>query len=299
MASGFLDGVWLLRVNQFIKRVLAPSGGFKRIECRLRRSGETYCLACLAEYKDSCFSRVQQCANAKPKAASTVATEREDGCFVGTAERKYCVRGNAFTKRSPRPKEFITNSSTKRTYHQLEGSETRPSSAKGAPRKRSSRAALHPRAHFPNGYCDFEDDTVYLICQRIDGVNMSDLEDEAREAVVQAEPEEDRAKLKTLESKRLGGPSGIVIPPHRVLHITERDDWSCCEESEAKDGNRRSGICRRKGPSVALREERDDSLEVLGFLTSKVGKMQDAGEDSGAAGRTRCGQWVTGRSATK
>lgn len=37
----------------------------------------------------------------------------------------------------------------------------------------------------------------------------------------------------------------------------------------------------RKGPSIALGEEEDDSLELLEFLTSKEGKMQEAGEDLG------------------
>jgi hypothetical protein len=31
--------------------------------------------------------------------------------------------------------------------------------------------------------------------------------------------------LKTLTSNRLGGPSGIVIPPYRVLRRTETDHW--------------------------------------------------------------------------
>ncbi|KAK0744866.1 hypothetical protein B0T21DRAFT_344998 [Apiosordaria backusii] len=88
----------------------------------------------------------------------------------------------------------------------------------------------------------------------------------------------------------------------------ERNDGSACKESEAKDGEEDvfcHGDCsqynvvpvvdpetlrikaafefpfhKRKGPSVALGEERDDSLELLGFLTWKGGEMQEAGEDA-------------------
>lgn len=45
---------------------------------------------------------------------------------------------------------------------------------------------------------------------------MSDLA-EAQKAVVRQELEEHLRELQTLRSRRLGGPSGIVVPPHRVL----------------------------------------------------------------------------------
>ncbi|KAK0659156.1 kinase-like domain-containing protein [Cercophora samala] len=239
---------------------------------------------------------------------------REDGCFAVTAERKYYVRGHAFIKRSLRPKEFITNWKGKTHVPRL--------------RKElliNEAAALrfirqHTDIPVPDVYCDFEDDDAYyLISQNIDGVNMADLKDEEQKAVVRVELEQHLAKLKGIKSRRLGGPSGILIPPYRVLRVTERDDWSSCKKSEPKDGEEYvfcHGDCsqhnvivdpetlrikaiidweyagffpaafefpfyKRKGPSIALGEEKDDSLDLLEFLNSKAGEMQEAGEELG------------------
>lgn len=81
----------------------------------------------------------------------------------------------------------------------------------------------HTDIPVPDIYCGFEDDDAYyLISQNNDGVNMSDLKDETQKAAARVELEKHLAKLKGIKSKRLGGPSGIVIPPYRVLGITQR-----------------------------------------------------------------------------
>ncbi|KAK4652260.1 hypothetical protein QC762_609570 [Podospora pseudocomata] len=142
---------------------------------------------------------------------------REDGCFDVTPERKYYIRGNAFIKRSLRPKEVITNWKGKTHVPRL--------------RKEllmNEAAALrfirqHTDIPVPDIYCGFEDDDAYyLIFQNIDGVNMSDLKDETQKAAARMELEKHLAKLKGIKPKRLGGPSGIVIPPYHVLGITQR-----------------------------------------------------------------------------
>lgn len=51
---------------------------------------------------------------------------------------------------------------------------------------------------------------------------MSDLA-EAQKAVVRQELEEHLRELQTLRSRRLGGPSGNMVPPHRVLRRAETD----------------------------------------------------------------------------
>lgn len=74
-------------------------------------------------------------------------------------------------------------------------------------------------------YCDFQDDQAYyLITEYIEGVSMSDLSEDQK-ATVREELQKHLATLKTLKSNRLGGPPGLVIPPHRVLQRTETDDW--------------------------------------------------------------------------
>lgn len=34
------------------------------------------------------------------------------------------------------------------------------------------------------------------------------------------------ATLRSLRSDALGAPSGLVVPPYRVIYVSEKDDWS-------------------------------------------------------------------------
>lgn len=71
----------------------------------------------------------------------------------------------------------------------------------------------HTDVPVPSGRCHFEDDgAYYLITDYVEGVGMSDLEQEQKTTVRQ-ELDVHVAKLRSLTSSRLGGPSGIVIPP--------------------------------------------------------------------------------------
>ncbi|KAM4060353.1 hypothetical protein HRG_014242 [Hirsutella rhossiliensis] len=78
---------------------------------------------------------------------------QEEGCIATTFERKYYQRGRVFIKRSLRPNEF-----------------------------RTGYRGLHiPRLgkELPTVYCHFEDDgAYYLITEYIEGVSMSELEEE-------------------------------------------------------------------------------------------------------------------------
>jgi aminoglycoside phosphotransferase (APT) family kinase protein len=53
---------------------------------------------------------------------------------------------------------------------------------------------------------------------------MHELDDAQRETV-QRELEGPIATLQSLKSSRIGGPSGIVIPPYRALSKTFRSEW--------------------------------------------------------------------------
>ncbi|EAQ87744.1 predicted protein [Chaetomium globosum CBS 148.51] len=133
---------------------------------------------------------------------------------------------------------------------------------------------------------------------------MADLPEHQKDVVI-VELKNHLARLKTLKSNRMGGPSGIVIPPYRVLCETERDDWSQLRPSDHaeyvfchNDCSQHNIIVNpttlkiaaivdweyagfypeyfefpfylRKGPSVALGEEEDDTYAMLHFLNSQL-----------------------------
>jgi aminoglycoside phosphotransferase len=221
---------------------------------------------------------------------------REEGCFAVTFERKYYHRNGSFIKRSLRPREFRTG------YRGLHVPRL------GKERIKNEADSLryirqHTDIPVPTVYSDFEDDDAYyLVVEYVEGVGMNDLSDDQK-AVVREELEGHLAKLKTLRSNRMGGPSGIVIPPYRVMRQTERDEWDLqaaevdeyvfCHNDLSQhnvvvdpETLKITGIVdweyagfyparfempfyTRLGPSVALGEEVDDSAELLAFLESK------------------------------
>ena len=83
----------------------------------------------------------------------------------------------------------------------------------------------HTNIPVPLVHCDFEDDDAYyLVTEYIEGANMAALAED-RKSVVRKELQGDLATLKNLRSSRLGGPSGLVIPPYRILLRTDVDHW--------------------------------------------------------------------------
>ncbi len=230
-----------------------------------------------------------------PQASSLTS---EEGCFSTSGDRKYYRRGNAFIKRCLRPREFLPGP------HGLHIPRLRKESLKNeADTLRFIRR--HTEIPVPLLFCDFEDDDAYyLITQFVEGVSMADLPDHQKGVVI-AELEGHLAKLKTLKSNRMGGPSGLVIPPYRVLSETERDDWSQLRPSQKaeyvfchNDCSQHNIIVnpetlkiaaivdweyagfypeyfefpfyKRKGPSVALGDEDDDTYTLLSLLNSQL-----------------------------
>lgn len=218
---------------------------------------------------------------------------QEDGCFAITFERKYYRRGGAFIKRSLRPKEFRTG------YRGLHVPRLRKESLQNeAESLRFIRR--HTDIPVPTVYCDFEDDDAYyLITEYIEGVSMSELSEDQK-ALVRKELQSHLAKLKTLKSNQVGGPSGVVIPPHRVMRCAATDYWHLrpsdydeyvfCHNDLSQeniivdpDTFKIKGIIdweyagfypprfewpfyNRQGPSSAINGEVDDTLELLEFL---------------------------------
>ncbi|KAK4149177.1 kinase-like domain-containing protein [Chaetomidium leptoderma] len=222
----------------------------------------------------------------------------EEGWLATSTDRRYYRRGNAFIKRCLRPHEFLPGPLG------IQVPRLRKESLKNEA-DTLRFISQHTNIPVPLLFCDFEDDDAYyLITQYVEGVSMADLQDHQK-AFVMIELEGHLAQLKTLRSHLMGGPTGIVVPPYRVLCETERDDWSQLRPSEHaeyvfchNDCSQHNIIVnpdtlkiaaivdweyagfypeyfefpfyRRKGPSVALDEEEDDSNKLLDYLMSQL-----------------------------
>ncbi|KAH6632146.1 kinase-like domain-containing protein [Chaetomium tenue] len=234
----------------------------------------------------------------QPPLVPQLSLRSEEGCFATSTDRKYYRRGNAFIKRCLRPREFL---------HGPQGIHI-PRLRKESLKNEADTLRFinrHTEIPVPLLFCDFEDDDAYyLITEYIEGVSMADLPEHQKDVVI-VELKNHLARLKTLKSNRMGGPSGIVIPPYRVLCETERDDWSQLRPSDHaeyvfchNDCSQHNIIVNpttlkiaaivdweyagfypeyfefpfylRKGPSVALGEEEDDTYAMLHFLNSQL-----------------------------
>ncbi|KAH6635622.1 kinase-like domain-containing protein [Chaetomium sp. MPI-SDFR-AT-0129] len=222
----------------------------------------------------------------------------EDGCLAVTFERKYYHRGGAFIKRNLRPREYRIG------YRGLHiprlGKERLINEAEALRYIRQNTDIPVPEV-----YCDFEDDQAYyVITEYIEGEDMASLSVEQK-AIVARELSVHLAKLQTLRSNRMGGPSGIVIPPYRVMRRTAIDYWRLQVSNSVdeyvfchNDLSQHNVIVdpdtlkikaiidweyagfypayfempfyTRPGPSIAIDGEVDDSERLLDFLVSKT-----------------------------
>ncbi|KAJ4300100.1 hypothetical protein N0V88_002769 [Collariella sp. IMI 366227] len=223
----------------------------------------------------------------------------EEGCINITADRKYYHRGNAFIKRCLRAREF-----------QPGPRGIWISRLRKEPLKNEADTLRFIRRYtdipVPMVFCDFEDDDAYyVITEYVEGVNMADLPDHHK-ALVMTELEGHLAKLKRLRSQRLGGPTGIVVPPYRVISEIDAVDWltrlrqaeqaeyvfchnDCSQHNIIVNPNTLKiaaivdweyagfypayfefPFYKRDGQSVALDDEEDDTEVLLRFLHSQV-----------------------------
>ncbi|KAL2121040.1 hypothetical protein VTJ04DRAFT_5067 [Mycothermus thermophilus] len=232
----------------------------------------------------------------RPRLVPQPSLTSEEGCLATTGDRKYYRRGNAFIKRCLRAREIPPES---QHFARLRKESIKNEADTLRYIRRNTSIPV------PLLFCDFEDDDAYyLITEYVEGVSMADLP-EQQQRVVMEELEEHLRELKKLTSNRLGGPSGIVIPPYRVLCETDRDDWSRLRVAERpeyvfchNDCSQHNVIVnpetlkiaaivdweyagfypeyfefpfyKRRGPSVALDEEEDDTNRLLEFLYSQM-----------------------------
>lgn len=214
-----------------------------------------------------------------------------------TAERAYYQRGGFFIKRSLRPSEHITT--LKGTIHVPRlGKERLQNEADSL---RFIRCVSN--IPVPTVYGSFDVDGAYfLIMEYIDGVGMSQLPEEQKK-LVWPEINQHLATLHRIKSCKIGGPSGIVIPPYRVMDRVNNDAWplklaaspeyvfchndlsqhNIIVDPETLKINAiidweyagffppyfEAPFYKRLGPSAALDGEPDDVPRLLGFLDSQ------------------------------
>jgi serine/threonine protein kinase len=221
---------------------------------------------------------------------------REEGCFAVTFERKYYHRDGPFVKRSLWPTEFRNG------YRGLHIPRLRKESIRNEA-ETLKFIRRHTNIPVPTVYCDFEDDDAYyLVTEYIEGISMSELNEYQKEIVCK-ELRIHLFTLQALKSNKLGGPSGIVIPPYRVLQRTDVDQWNLKQSSQKEyvfchnDLSQQNVIVdpvtlkinaiidweyagfyppffewpfyNRLGPSVAINNEVDDSAQLVNFLNSQ------------------------------
>lgn len=223
---------------------------------------------------------------------------QEADCFAITAERKYYDTGSVFIKRSLRPREWQV-SHVRGTIH--------------VPRQAKERIfneaatiqylSQHSSIPLPKFICCFEDDeAVYLIVEKVDGISMKDLTGAELQTVTE-ELQGHIRSFRRLRSSRIGGPSGLVVPPYRTTRQNFRDDWNLQEGMPDEyvfchnDLSQHNVILdpeslkikaivdweyagfypeffdapfyKRPGPSAAIGDEVDDTDRLVEFLRSR------------------------------
>lgn len=225
---------------------------------------------------------------------------KEENCLGITAERKYYKTEKTLIKRSLRPREWQTMMVTGKIHIPRQGRERVLNEAASMKFVKENSAIPVPTLH-----CCFEDDdAVYLVMEYIDGDDMSSLT-EAQKTIVQKELEEHVQTMHKLHSCIIGGPSGLVVPPHRVTLKSLNDDWSSLRPSKTEefsfchnDLSQHNVVVdpvtlkinaildweyagfypeffegrffERPGPSAAINDEVDDTEKLVKFLESRM-----------------------------
>ncbi|KAG7424463.1 hypothetical protein Forpi1262_v014343 [Fusarium oxysporum f. sp. raphani] len=222
--------------------------------------------------------------------------KREKNCVAVTVERKYYKVGNTWIKRSLRPSEWQKQNgfmhvplfNTERILNEGECLEF---------------LAKHTDIPLPRLIACFEDDgAAYLITEYVDGVGMNKLDADGQAAVA-AELQRHMQTLKGLTSDTWGGPSGVVLPPHRIIGKLngrplrmlpcEKSDLVFCHNDLSMDNvivdektfkikaiidweyagffspEFERPFYQRAGPSIALRDELDDTGALMDIISKQ------------------------------
>jgi aminoglycoside phosphotransferase (APT) family kinase protein len=139
-------------------------------------------------------------------------------------DRKYYRIHRTFVKRSLRPAEWQISPAKGIVHVPRQGREKFLNEAAAM-----EFVADNTNVPIPKLHCSFEDDgAVYLIMKYVEGVTMDEISDEQRN-IVQQELLAHIQTLHNLHSRSIGGPSGLVVPSHRVAVLSPRDEWKLKE----------------------------------------------------------------------
>lgn len=155
----------------------------------------------------------------KGSTSSPESTLSPDEWSEKTAERAYYHRDGFFIKRSLRPSEYMAT---------LKGNVHIPRLGKERLQNEAESLRFVRRVSnipVPTVYGSFEVDGAYfLIMEYIEGVGMSQLPEDKKK-LVWPELSQHLTTLHGIRSNKIGGPSGLVIPPYRVMDCTDNDSW--------------------------------------------------------------------------
>ncbi|KAI1843863.1 hypothetical protein JX266_009919 [Neoarthrinium moseri] len=144
--------------------------------------------------------------------------KREEHCISITPERTYYQCGGTWIKRSLRPTEWQMH----RGFMHVPLFNMERVLNEGAC---LSFLAQNTNIPLPKLYASFEDDgSGYLVTEYVDGVGMDALSLEQQNVVAQ-ELQQHMETMRKLTSETWGGPSGLVLPPYRVLKNSDGHPW--------------------------------------------------------------------------
>ncbi|KAH8590023.1 kinase-like domain-containing protein [Bisporella sp. PMI_857] len=221
----------------------------------------------------------------------------EEGCFGSSFERKYYKKAGIFVRRSLRESEYRTGING--LYVPKLPKERLRNEAESLIFVRESTNVPVPQL-----YHHFEHDGAYYIAMEyVKGVCMSKLSEDQKR-LVGKEIEIHLSTMHNLKSNKIGGPSGIIIPPCRVIRKIENEVWNIptkdytyvfyhmdiyqqnvivdpktlkinaiidFEYSGFWPEKFEQRFYTRLGPTIAREGEIDDTLELIRFLTSHLG----------------------------
>ncbi|KAK2609335.1 hypothetical protein QQS21_002116 [Conoideocrella luteorostrata] len=153
-----------------------------------------------------------------PPTNAELNARREESCIAITHERKYYRVGQTWIKRSLRPCEWQKHNgympiplfSLERVLN--EGSCLQ-------------FLAENTNIPLPKLHACFEDDgAAYVITEYVEGVGMDEL-DEEKQGIIAQELRTHMETLSKLNSNVWGGPSGLVLPPYRIMRNSSGRPW--------------------------------------------------------------------------
>ncbi|KAH6635196.1 phosphotransferase enzyme family-domain-containing protein [Chaetomium sp. MPI-SDFR-AT-0129] len=191
-----------------------------------------------------------------PSKARLPAPLSESTCIATTKERKYYRAPAVFLKRSLRPDEYQTGADGVTIHVPRLARERLMNEAAALDFVRRNTDLPVPRV-----WAYFESDGAYcLMTEAMPGVELSCLWEDQKPTVL-AELAKHVTTLKTLRSDRLGGPTGLVVPPVRLRSGGDGEELSGESETRGWGGDEEIHVEQQGGlhqPQPGSQEGQDE-----------------------------------------